>query len=165
MHFPIHVERRRPRSLAMSPVQWRARMLFGQARPSPSIEAFSLLLFAVMMMLAAVLFSLEPARSQEVQLVKVDVAIVAKGFRVSRLIGAPITNDKNDRIGKIDDIIVDQKNVLFAILQVGGFLGIGAHLVAVPYESLLLDESGRKIKLPGASKEQLKSLSEFKYQS
>jgi hypothetical protein len=52
---------------------------------------------------------------------------------------------------------------LFAILQVGGFLGIGAHLVAVPFKSLALDDSGSKITLPGASKDELKKLPEFRY--
>ncbi|MBV9263191.1 MAG: PRC-barrel domain containing protein, partial [Candidatus Eremiobacteraeota bacterium] len=52
---------------------------------------------------------------------------------------------------------------LFAVLQVGGFLGVGGRLVADPYDSLVLDETGKKIELPGATKDQLKSLSEFKY--
>ncbi|SDR63484.1 PRC-barrel domain-containing protein [Rhizobiales bacterium GAS113] len=117
-----------------------------------------------MTMLVTLLFGVEPARSQEVQLVKVDVAVVAKGYRASKLIGTAVRNDKNEKIGKIDDIIVDHKNVLFAVLQVGGFLGIGGHLVAVPYDSLVLDEMGHKIQLPGASKEQLKGLFELKYQ-
>jgi hypothetical protein len=36
-------------------------------------------------------------------------------------------------------------------------------MVAVPYQSLVLDESGSKIKLPGATQETLKNLPEFKY--
>ena len=47
-----------------------------------------------------------------------------------------------------------------ATLQVGGFLGIGAHLVAVPYESLIIDDEGSKIQLPGASKDELRKLPE-----
>jgi PRC-barrel domain len=56
-------------------------------------------------------------------------------------------------------------NSLFAVLQVGGFLGIGGRLVAVPYNQLQVSEDGRKIVLPGASKDALKKLSEFKYES
>jgi hypothetical protein len=33
----------------------------------------------------------------------------------------------------------------------------------VPYQSLVLDDTGRKIQLPGASREALKKLHEFKY--
>jgi hypothetical protein len=53
--------------------------------------------------------------------------------------------------------------VLFAIVQVGGFLGLGANLVAVPYNSLQIDETGRNIVLPGASKDALKKLPAYKH--
>jgi hypothetical protein len=49
------------------------------------------------------------------------------------------------------------------VLQVGGFLGLGGHLVVVPYDSLVIDETGQKITLPGASKDELKKLSAFNY--
>jgi sporulation protein YlmC with PRC-barrel domain len=104
-----------------------------------------------------------PALSQGVQLVKVDVAVVAKGYRASKLIGSSVTNEKNEKIGTLDDIIIGRDRVMFAILQVGGFLGIGSRLVAVPYESLQIDSAGKKIELPGASKDQLNKLTEFKY--
>jgi sporulation protein YlmC with PRC-barrel domain len=104
-----------------------------------------------------------PARSQDVQLVKVDVSVVGKGQRASKLIGSAVTNDKNEKVGKLDDIIVDNNRVMYAVLQVGGFLGLGSHLVAVPYDSLKVDEAGKKVVLPGASKEELKKLAEFKY--
>jgi hypothetical protein len=60
---------------------------------------------------------------------------------------------------------VARNRALFAVLQVGGFLGIGAHLVAVPYDSLIIDDEGSKIQLPGASKDELKKLPELKYRS
>jgi len=74
-------------------------------------------------------------------------------------------NDQNEKIGTIEDIIIGRDRVLFAVLQVGGFLHLGDHRVAVPYQSLVLDESGSKIKLPGATQEALKKLPEFKYAS
>jgi hypothetical protein len=60
-------------------------------------------------------------------------------------------------------LIIGHDRVLFAVLQVGGFLGIGSHLVAVPYQALQVSEAPAKILLPGASKEALKNLPEFKY--
>lgn len=106
--------------------------------------------------------------SQGVQLVKVDVQVVEHGYRVSELMGHAVVNDKNQHIGKIDDFIIghDEGHSLFTILEVGGFLGIGSHLVAVPYDSLTIDESGNKIakiELPGASKDQLEKLAEFHF--
>ena len=52
---------------------------------------------------------------------------------------------------------------LFAIIQVGGFLGVGSRFVAVPYSSLQISDDGSRIVLPGATKQQLEGLREFKY--
>ena len=100
-----------------------------------------------------------------VQLIKVDLSVVAKGYRVSKLIGSSVINDKNEKIGTVDDVVADKdkKQLSFAVLQVGGFLGVGGHLVAVPYDSLVIDDTGQKITLPGASKDELKKLSQFNY--
>jgi sporulation protein YlmC with PRC-barrel domain len=125
----------------------------------------ALAMIMAMLGLLAIVVNPKSAASQGVQLIKVDVALVAKGHRASKLIGASVTNDKNENVGSIDDIIIDQKRVLFAVLQVGGFLGIGKHLVAVPYESLQISDDGKKIALPGATKDELKNLAEFKYQT
>jgi sporulation protein YlmC with PRC-barrel domain len=114
----------------------------------------------------AVALAAGPAAPQAgVALVKVDLSVVAKGYRTSKLIGSSVSNDKNEKIGTLDDIIADKdkKQLSFAVLQVGGFLGLGGRLVVVPYESLVIDEHGQKITLPGASKDELKKLSEFNY--
>jgi hypothetical protein len=60
-------------------------------------------------------------------------------------------------------VIVGKDRVLFAIVQVGGFLGIGSHLIAVPCSPLQINEDGSRIVLPGATREQVKGLPEFKY--
>jgi sporulation protein YlmC with PRC-barrel domain len=104
----------------------------------------------------------KPALAQGVALVKVDVSVVGKGYRASKLIGSSVTNDKNENIGKLDDIIIDTNRVMFAVIEVGGFLGLGGRLVAVPYESLKVS-AGNKVQLPGATKEELQKLTEFKY--
>jgi sporulation protein YlmC with PRC-barrel domain len=114
----------------------------------------------------AVTLAAGPALPQAgVQLVKVDLSVVAKGYRMSKLIGSSVINDKNEKIGTVDDVIADKdkKQLSFAVLQVGGFLGVGGHLVAVPYDSLVIDDTGQKITLPGASKDELKNLSQFNY--
>lgn len=125
----------------------------------------ALAMIASMLGLMSIVANPRMAASQGVQLVKVDVATVAKGYRASKLIGTGVTNDKNESIGSLDDLVIDNKQVLFAVLQVGGFLGLGKHLVAVPYDSLQISEDGKKVALPGASKDELKKLSEFKYQA
>jgi sporulation protein YlmC with PRC-barrel domain len=126
------------------------------------IPQFAVVASAALLMLL-ILFYPAPVLSQGVRLVAVDVAVVGHGYRASKLIGQSVTNDKNEKVGALDDIIIGHDKSLFAVVQVGGFLGIGSHLVAVPYDSLNVDESGRKVVLPGASKEELKNLAEFKY--
>ena len=129
--------------------------------PRLSINAFVWLTLAVMLA-----FTTSPALPQAgVALVKVDLSVVGQGYRMSKLLGSSVVNDKSEKIGTLDDVISDKKQLNFAILQVGGFLGLGGHLVAVPYESLMIDDKGQKITLPGASKEALKNLTEFHYTS
>ena len=114
----------------------------------------------------AVALAAGPALPQAgVQLIKVDLSVVAKGYRMSKLVGTTVINDKNEKIGTVDDVVADKdkKQLSFAVLQVGGFLGLGGHLVVVPYDSLVIDETGQKITLPGASKDELKKLSAFNY--
>ena len=114
----------------------------------------------------AVALAAGPALPQAgVQLIKVDLSVVAKGYRISKLVGTTVINDKNEKIGTIDDVVADKdkKQLSFAVLQVGGFLGLGGQLVVVPFDSLVIDETGQKITLPGASKEELKKLSAFNY--
>jgi sporulation protein YlmC with PRC-barrel domain len=116
----------------------------------------------------AVAFSIDPALPQAgVALVKVDVNVVERGYRMSKLVGTGVTNDKNEKIGSLDDVIADKDNkqLNFAVLQVGGFLGVGGRLVAVPFDKLTIDDNGGKIILPGASKDELKKLAEFHYRS
>ena len=130
-------------------------------RAVPTSARYAVALVAAMLGASAPL----PVLSQGVELVVVDVHAVADGYRATKLIGSSIVNDQNEKIGTIEDIIIGRDRVLFAVLQVGGFLHLGGHRVAVPYQSLVLDESGSKIKLPGATQEALKKLPEFKYAS
>jgi hypothetical protein len=99
---------------------------------------------------------------QSVEIAKVDVQKVAAGYRASKVIGSSIVNDANETIGKIDDLLVthDGKEP-YAVLSIGGFLGIGTHMVVVRYDSLKFADN--KIVLPGGSKDGLKMLPAFQY--
>ena len=120
------------------------------------------------MAIAVVCFlAVEPSRvlSQGVATVKIDVSLVAKGYGVSKLIGSGVVNDKHEKIGTLEDIIIDHNRAMAGVLQVGGFLGAGSRRVAVPYEDLQIDDTGCKIVLPEATREELQKLAEFKYES
>ena len=96
----------------------------------------------------------------------VDVAVTevyATGYRASKILHSHVYNKKGERIGKIDDFIIgSEKDVTFAIIAVGGFLGLGEKLVAVP--AVLLEKNDKKqLVLPNAEKDDLKALPEFKF--
>jgi hypothetical protein len=99
---------------------------------------------------------------QTVEIAKVDVQKVAGGYRASKVIGSDVLNDANERIGKIDDLLVtrDGKDP-YAVLSIGGFLGMGTHLVVVRYDTLTFADN--KIVLPGGSKDGLRMLPTFEY--
>jgi sporulation protein YlmC with PRC-barrel domain len=101
---------------------------------------------------------------QTVELAKIDVQKLAAGYRASKVIGSSVVNEENEVIGKIDDLLIslDGKEP-YAVLSIGGFLGMGTHLVAVPYETL--KSADDKIVLPGGTKNSLRMLPEFKYAS
>jgi sporulation protein YlmC with PRC-barrel domain len=116
-------------------------------------------------LLAALMTVSPPANAvTALALVHLDVAIVAQGYRASELIGHAVLNDKGENIGKIDDLMIGRDTrALFAILQVGGFLGLGGHLVAIPYKNLTFNDAQNKIFLHGATKQAVGALTEFKY--
>jgi sporulation protein YlmC with PRC-barrel domain len=87
---------------------------------------------------------------------------IAVGHRASKLIGAPVYNEQGERVGSIDDLIVTPDRALsYAIVSVGGFLGLGGRLVAIPVEQIRVEQD--KLVLPGATKEALQKVPEFKY--
>ena len=100
--------------------------------------------------------------SQTVTLTKVDPASLATGYRASKLVGSTVVNEANETVGTIDDLIVtSSEKVPFAVLSVGGFLGVGSKYVVVPFSSLQVKD--KKMVLAGATKDSLKALPEFKY--
>jgi PRC-barrel domain len=114
-----------------------------------------------------VVFLAAPVNAQGVQqmvpIAKVDVQTVAAGYRASKVIGSSVLNEAGETIGKIDDLLVtrDGKEP-YAVLSIGGFLGLGTHMVVVRYDSLRFD-SNNKIVLPGGTKEGLTMLPAFEY--
>jgi sporulation protein YlmC with PRC-barrel domain len=58
-------------------------------------------------------------------------------WRASKLVGVNVYNEANEKIGDINDVILDKSGkVANVVLGVGGFLGIGEHYVAVAYDKL-----------------------------
>ncbi|MEY9179097.1 sporulation protein YlmC with PRC-barrel domain [Bradyrhizobium sp. USDA 326] len=58
-------------------------------------------------------------------------------WRTSKMDGLKVYNEANENIGTINDLLMDKNgDIKIAVIGVGGFLGMGEHLVAVPYEKL-----------------------------
>jgi sporulation protein YlmC with PRC-barrel domain len=68
----------------------------------------------------------------------VNTAVHKDGqWRASKVIGVNVYNENNEKIGDIQEIIIDKSaKVDNVVLGVGGFLGMGEHYVAVPMEKL-----------------------------
>ena len=58
-------------------------------------------------------------------------------WRASKMSGLKIYNDANENIGSINDLLMDKSGDIKAVvIGVGGFLGVGEHLVAVPLDKV-----------------------------
>lgn len=98
-------------------------------------------------------------------------------MRMSDFIGATVKNTDGKKIGTVNDVVIESYGNFFekpsasqksteyrAVISVGGFLGVGDKLIAVPFENLKLqNEKGIDILVYPAGKEQLKALPAFKY--
>ena len=94
----------------------------------------------------------------------VDVKTIGTGYRSSKIVGSAVMNDNKESIGKIDDLIITRDAPgTVAVISVGGFLGIGGKLVAVPFSELQATPDNSGFILSGATKDNLSNLPEFKY--
>jgi hypothetical protein len=102
-------------------------------------------------------------------------------WRASKLMGVNVYNAQNEKLGEINELIVDASGRLAgAVIGVGGFLGMGEHDVLVPLERLkFANEAGKNTTgqssgnsskqwypdraVLSASKDQLKAMPQFKY--
>jgi len=58
-------------------------------------------------------------------------------WRASKLVGLSVYNDNNESLGSINDLLMDKDgNIKGVVLGVGGFLGVGEHLVAVSFDKM-----------------------------
>jgi len=103
------------------------------------------------------------AGSSTIGVTKEEIKAVMEGWSAKKaVLGKAVYNDKNEKIGTIDDLIIaPDRSVSYAIIGAGGFLGIGKHDVAIPMSQLKLEKD--KFILPGATKEALKAMPKFEY--
>ena len=70
-------------------------------------------------------------------------------LKASELIGMKVEGSDGKNLGKIRDLVIDPEDgdIEYAVLDFGGFLGIGDKYFAVPWDALNKTENGKKIAL------------------
>jgi sporulation protein YlmC with PRC-barrel domain len=117
----------------------------------------------VMMAVAAVNVAAQVAGSTTIGVPATELTTLTHGWSAKKqILGKPVYNDQSERVGDVDDIIVaPDKAISYAIMSVGGFLGLGEHYVAIPFNQFKADDG--KYVLPGATKNTLKAIPKFEY--
>jgi len=58
-------------------------------------------------------------------------------WRTSKMVGLSVYNDANESIGSVNELLADKSgNIKAVVIGVGGFLGVGEHLVAVAFDKV-----------------------------
>lgn len=106
--------------------------------------------------------ALSQGAPQRIATVVVDLKSLAVGYRATRVVGSTVINDAGETVGRVDDLIVTPNDrVPYAVLSVGGFLGVGMRLVVVP--TTALDVTNKRLVLHGATRASLTLLPGFAY--
>jgi sporulation protein YlmC with PRC-barrel domain len=82
------------------------------------------------------------------------------------IIGASVKNTAKETVGEVEDIFVDQSGApKTVVVSVGGFLGLGAKNVAVPWSELTFARDGNDLVLmTNWTKDSLKTMPEYEPQ-
>jgi hypothetical protein len=91
-----------------------------------------------------------------------DKGVVPDGAvaRANAMIGTTVRNSAGDKIGTVDDLLMgSDSKVNYAVLSVGGFLGIGDRLVAVPIGDLQM--AADHMVMPSATKDSVAKMPKF----
>ena len=121
------------------------------------------LILASFVLMTSTIAQAQVAGSTVVGTAAADLREVTLGWSANRqVLGQAVFNDKNERIGAVDDIVIaPDKAISYAIIGAGGFLGVGRHDVAIPVSQLTQVDG--KFVLAGATKEALKAMPSFEY--
>ena len=122
-----------------------------------------LVVFTSLIIAAGAADAVAQTAGSTVSVSKTELRRVATGWSAKKqILGKGVYNDTGDKVGEINDLIVTPtKAVSYAIVGVGGFLGMGEHEIAVPVGKLKQEQD--KIVLHGATKDALKAAPKFEY--
>ncbi|MBK7644424.1 MAG: PRC-barrel domain-containing protein [Planctomycetes bacterium] len=88
-------------------------------------------------------------------------------WKASELKGANVMNPAGEKLGDLKELAIDSNGrVSYVAVSVGGFLGTGDKLVAIPWDALKFslggDQSDKRVISLASTKQQLESAPEFK---
>ena len=68
-----------------------------------------------------------------------------KYLAATSIIGDKVHNEKNEHLGKINDIMIDivSGKIEYVVIEFGGFLSIGTKLFAIPFSLLTVDKENK----------------------
>ena len=127
------------------------------------MKPMQFLMLAAFVLISPTISHAQVAGSTPLGVTVTELQAVVKGWSVKRtVLGQAVYNDKDEKVGSVDDIIITpDKAVSYAIINAGGFLALAKHDVAIPVSQFNLVDN--KLVLPGATKEALKAIPEFQY--
>jgi sporulation protein YlmC with PRC-barrel domain len=126
---------------------------------------FVMLMAIVMLFPTEGLFAKEQSSSLKGSIVgRVPEGEHINAFRIDKIVGSKVINIEGQDVGSIDDLVIDidTGGIVYAVLEFGGFVGLGDKLFAVPWQTLtavpaegifIIDQSKAKLeKAPGFDK-------------
>jgi len=138
-------------------------MLTIDDRRRSTMSKIVLVVFTSLVIAAGAADAVAQTAGSTVSVSTTELREVAMGWSAKKqILGKSVYNNVGEKVGDINDLIVTpDKAVSYAIVGVGGFLGVGEHEIAVPVGQLKQQED--KIVLPGATKDALKAAPKFEY--
>lgn len=86
---------------------------------------------------AAFAQSAQPADRVAATAQPADKMMLKDNWRASKLIGLNVYNEANEKLGDINELLVDKSGKINAVvIGIGGFLGMGEHDIAVSMDQL-----------------------------
>ena len=86
-----------------------------------------------------------PAAPAATNATKTDKMMLKGNWRASKLMGLDVYNEANEKLGDINELILDTNGKVNAVvIGVGGFLGMGEHDVAVSMDKLKFVEEATR---------------------
>ncbi len=80
-----------------------------------------------------------------------------QAIRAKKVLGADVKDSSGEKIGRIEDVVLDKltNNIMFAVVGFGGVAGLGEKFHPIPWSSLDYDKAENAY-VVGLTKEQLK---------